>query len=193
MFVLPLPRWAYRWMKRETLPSERGTRGEKNNTLESELISPAGKHFWWSSKTQRKNKKCWFGVFRHPNYLRVMSCESPAVVKRENETTELPHLSGAVGRASIPMGTLMGPVSRPPPKPFFGGELRNEKEEALKWRALLAQFSRPSSTLLALRTSAQMFSVQDEHEPSAQSESSDSSRRGTHVSAVISPQVSWSP
>lgn len=50
------------------------------------------------------------------------------MVKRENETTELPHLSGAVGRATIPMGTRMGPVSNPPWKLFLIEELRNAKK-----------------------------------------------------------------
>lgn len=63
-----------------------------------------------------------------------MSCESPAVVKRENETAELPHLSGAVGRASIPMGTLMGPVSRPPPKPFSQEESLGMKRGSVKMK-----------------------------------------------------------
>lgn len=82
--------------------------------------------------TKKRTKSAGLGFFRHPNDLCVMSCESPAVVKRENETAELPHLSGAVGPSERSHGNPRGPMSRPPPRPFLEGELRNEKEEALE-------------------------------------------------------------
>lgn len=132
-------------MKRETLPSELGSRGKiithwNQNCIyflkSPQQASNSGKapsliSLYAEEKRNIKHKeriKCWFWVFRHPNYLWVMSCESPAAVKRENETTELPHLSGAVGRGTIPMGTHMGPASCPPSKPPRD-ELKIEKRK----------------------------------------------------------------
>lgn len=48
-----------------------------------------------------------------------MSCESLAAVKRENETAELHHLSRAVGRSALPMGTHMVPTDPPAMKSLY--------------------------------------------------------------------------
>lgn len=144
-----------------------------NNTLESELISPAGKHFCWSSKTQRKNKVLLWGFQTSKLAVcHVMREPGCGKARKWNPWTASPFWSS--GQGSRSHGNPHRPSEPPSTKACFKKSASEGKEEELNWRALLGCFSRPDSTLHTLRSFAQMVSVQDEHEPSAQSKFSDS-------------------